>query len=145
MSFARRVRRITCIILAAVSLGAGMTAAASGHREKAPFLSVSAPETARPGDTVPVSVHYSGKRDITTVLLRDEDGNETACIPFFTVDSSNRSLTVKGALIPVSITAKPGVYTLEIPGKKALNHCRLLFMSGSLSRKQYRLTKPIPQ
>lgn len=113
----RNARQGVCLFLAGIMLFTGIHAAARANPDKTadiPFTAT-APETAVPGETVPVLLHSPSRIKDTILTLYSSDNTPLFMATTFPLGGSKKDGYRSGALLPLNSLIAPGEYRISVP------------------------------
>lgn len=113
----RNVRQGLCLFLAGVMLFGGIRAAARPKPDQTgvPRFTATAPETALPGETVPVLLHSSSKIVETILTLHSGDETPLLMATTFPLGGTPKDGYRSAALLPLNSLIVPGLYHITVP------------------------------
>ena len=116
MRRARRFRQVSCILLAVGLLITGVTATArgKGDTEDTTALSITAPDSASPGETVSVIITTPDEQEAISAVLYSMLEEPVVRAQAFPLDRDKKSAYRFAAFIPLGTLSESGVYRLEI-------------------------------
>ena len=112
----RKFRQVSCILLAVGLLITGVTATArgKGDTEDTTALSITAPDSASPGETVSVIITTPDEQEAISAVLYSMLEEPVVRAQAFPLDRDKKSAYRFAAFIPLSTLLENGVYRLEI-------------------------------
>lgn len=116
----QNARQGICLFLAGLMLFTGIQAAARANPDKPadiPFTAT-APETALPGDTVPVLLHSRSRIKDTILTLYAEDNTPLLMATTFPLGGTKKDGYRSGALLPLNSLIVPGEYYITVPAEE---------------------------